>query len=139
MKKGIIADEISSDLETSFRIMSEKGYAYAELHNVFSKSIEMLDETEVKEVKRLLQKYHLKVSNISSTIFFLCPLYDSDEVSLFNDAFFAVRGDLLHDPAAFRRFAVKKRKGKRCAAPAVKLHEIPQIDIREIIRMTHET
>ena len=94
MKKGIIADEISSDLETSFRKMRERGYAYAELHNVFAKSIETLDAAEVREVKRLLQKYDLKVSNISSTIFFLCPLYDTDEVSLFNDAFCAVRGDL---------------------------------------------
>ena len=94
LKKSVIADEISEDLETAFRIAREKGYETVELHNVFGKSIEELSDEEVGEVKRLLQKYQLRVSDIASTVFFLCPLCEGDEVSLFNDSFHAVTGNM---------------------------------------------
>ena len=47
-------------------------------------------------IKHLLDQYHVKVSNIASTLFFLCPLYQGDEVSLFNPGFYSIQGDLKY-------------------------------------------
>ena len=92
MKKSIIADEISSDLEEAFAVIHEMGFPYVELHNVFGKSIEQLSEEEVHTVRALLKKYDLKVSDLASTVFFLCPLREGDEVRGFSDSFHAVTG-----------------------------------------------
>lgn len=93
-KASIISDQIDPDLETACRILSEKGWQWVELHNVFGKSIEQCSEKEVEEIRRILSRYQLRVSNIASTIFFLCPLYPEDRVSLFKEDFYAVRGDV---------------------------------------------
>ena len=94
MKKSIISDQVSQDLREACKIISDMGYEYVELHNVFHKSIEECSEEETLEIKNILDTYHLKVSNIATTIFFLCPLYDHYEVSLFNDSFHCIKGDV---------------------------------------------
>lgn len=94
MKVSIITDQIDQDLETALQVAKEHGYKYVELHNVFSKSIESCNFVEVEEIQRLLEKYDMKVSCIASTVFFLCPLYDDDKVSLFNEEFKTVTGNV---------------------------------------------
>lgn len=94
MKLSIISDQISSDLETACKVIKEYNYEYVELHNVFGKSIEECSDEEVLKIKKILDKYELKVSNLASTIFFLCPLYENYQVSLFNDEFHAINGDV---------------------------------------------
>lgn len=94
MKLSIISDQISSDLETACKVIKEHQYEYVELHNVFGKSIEECSDEEVLKIKEILNMYQLKVSNIASTIFFLCPLYENYQVSLFNDEFHAITGDV---------------------------------------------
>lgn len=94
MYPSIITDQINEDLETALQVAREYGYKYVELHNVFGKSIEECDVEEVKKIKCLLQKYEMKVSCIASTVFFLCPLFENDQVSLFNPHFYAIRGDV---------------------------------------------
>lgn len=96
MKKAIISDQVSQDLNEACKIISEKGFEYIDLHNVFGKSIEECNEKEVEEIKTILNKYNLKVSNIASTVFFLCPLYPHYEVSLFNPHFHSIKGDVKH-------------------------------------------
>ena len=94
MNIGIITDQISQDLEQALQIISSKDYQYVEIHNVFGKSVEECSQEEAIKIKKLLDQYHLKCSNLSTTIFFLCPLYDGDEVSLFNDSFYSIKGNV---------------------------------------------
>lgn len=94
MKLSIISDQVSQNLEEALKIIVKKGYEYVELHNVFGHSIETCTKEEVEIIKHLLNRYHVKVSNIASTLFFLCPLYQGDEVSLFNPGFYSIQGDL---------------------------------------------
>lgn len=94
MKPSIITDQIDQDLEKALEIISKKGYQTIELHNVFSKTIEACSDEEINEIKRLIEKYNVKVSNISSTVFFLCPLYPDDQVTLFNPEFYTIEGNV---------------------------------------------
>lgn len=94
MKKSIITDQVSQDLKEACALIESYGYKYVELHNVFGKSIEECDEKEVEEIKRILDKHHLKVTNIATTVFFLCPLYEHYKVSLFNPEFHCIKGDV---------------------------------------------
>lgn len=94
MKLSIISDQVSQNLEEALKIIVKEGYEYVELHNVFGHSIETCTKEEVEIIKHLLNRYHVKVSNIASTLFFLCPLYQGDEVSLFNPGFYSIQGDL---------------------------------------------
>ncbi|MBM6809033.1 sugar phosphate isomerase/epimerase family protein [Faecalicoccus pleomorphus] len=96
MKLSIISDQVSQDLEEALKIIVKEGYEYVELHNVFGHSIETCTKEEVEIIKHLLDQYHVKVSNIASTLFFLCPLYQGDEVSLFNPGFYSIQGDLKY-------------------------------------------
>ena len=96
MKLSIISDQVSQDLEEALKIIVKEGYEYVELRNVFGHSIERCTKEEVEIIKHLLSQYHVKVSNIASTLFFLCPLYQGDEVSLFNPGFYSIQGDLKY-------------------------------------------
>ena len=92
MKCSIITDQISDKPEEAFSVLRDAGYEYAELHNIDHKTIEQLDDAEVQRVKRLLAQYDLKVSNLASTVFFVCPLYPTDHVTGFDASFHTVEG-----------------------------------------------
>lgn len=91
---AIISDQIDQDFEKACAIIQKEGYTFIELHNVFGKSIEQCNEEEIKKIKEIITQHKLKVVNIASTIFFLCPLYDHYRVSLFNPEFHAIEGKL---------------------------------------------
>ncbi len=93
MKLSVISDQISDAPETAFRAAKEAGYDLVELHNINQKTIEELDDTEVAEIKRLLETYELQVSNLATTVYFVCPLYPTDQVSGFNEAFHIITGN----------------------------------------------
>ena len=113
MLKSIITDQINNDLEKALHIIKEEGYEYVELHNVFGKTIEECSNEEVKQIHSLLQKYDMKVSNLASTVFFLCPLYSNDEVSLFNPEFYAIEGN-VDEHLKYLRKTCKIAKELRC-------------------------
>lgn len=91
---SIISDEIDNDPKKAFPIIAENGYRYVELHNINDKTIEELNSDEIDELKKLLKENKLKVSNLASTIFFLCPLKPDYHVSLFNQAFHCIEGNV---------------------------------------------
>lgn len=93
MNLGIITDQIDLDLEKALRIIAEHGYSTIELHSVFNKPVEVLSIEEAKKAKRLIDAYGMNVSNLASTFFFMCPLYEQDIVSLFNEKFHCIEGD----------------------------------------------
>lgn len=94
MNLGIISDQINLDLETAIQIIKEQGYETIEIHSIMNKPVECLTIPQAKQVKQLLDSYNIKVSNLATTIFFLCPLYEQDQVSLFNDSFHCIKGNI---------------------------------------------
>lgn len=128
MRRSIISDQVHENVECAFRQIREEGYEWVELHNVFGKSIEQCNMEEVEEIARLLEKYHLKVCSIASTIFFLCPLYEGDEVSLFNDSFYAITGN-VEEHLEYARKAC--RIAKRLNAPYIRVFPFRAPDNRK--------
>jgi len=94
LKVGIITHEVSKDFEYALEVIKELGIKYIELHSLWNKTIEDLSEKEVEKAKNLIKKYQLIVSNISSTCFLLCPLWNSREkLRNINENFVALWGD----------------------------------------------
>ena len=69
-KLSVITDEISQDLGHAMEIASKEfGLGYVELRTLWNKNIINLDEKETAEVRRLLGKFDLQVSDIASPLF----------------------------------------------------------------------
>jgi len=95
-KVGIITDEVSMDFEYALRVIKEWEVKYIEIHSLWNKTVENLNEREVERAKRLIKKYQVIVSNISSTCFLFCPLSDAEELRHMRNIredFIAVWGD----------------------------------------------
>src|SRR5258708_26554307 len=69
-KLSVITDEISQDLGHALEIASKEfGLAYVELRGMWNKNIINLDEKETAEVRQLLGKFSLQVTDIASPLF----------------------------------------------------------------------
>lgn len=69
-KLSVITDEITQDLGRALEVASKEfGLGYVELRTLWKKNIINLDEKETAEVKRLLQKFDLQVTDIASPLF----------------------------------------------------------------------
>ena len=67
---SVINDEISQDFGHSCEVASrEFGMHWIELRGMWKKNIVSLDEKEVAEARRILEKYQLKVTDIASPLF----------------------------------------------------------------------
>jgi sugar phosphate isomerase/epimerase len=67
---SVINDEISQDFGHVCEVASrEFGMVWIELRSMWKKNIVSLDEKEVAEARRLLEKYELKVTDIASPLF----------------------------------------------------------------------
>jgi len=67
---SVINDEISQDFDHVCAVASQDfGMQWIELRGMWKKNIVNLDEKEVAEAKRLLDKYQLKVTDIASPLF----------------------------------------------------------------------
>jgi sugar phosphate isomerase/epimerase len=67
---SVINDEISQDLGHVCEIASrEFGMAWIELRSMWKKNIVNLDDKEVGEARRILEKYKLRVTDIASPLF----------------------------------------------------------------------
>jgi sugar phosphate isomerase/epimerase len=67
---SVINDEISQDFAHACEVASrEFGMHWIELRSMWSKNIVALDEKEVAEARRLVDKYELKVTDIASPLF----------------------------------------------------------------------
>ena len=67
---AVINDEISQDFGHACEIASrEFGMGWIELRGMWKKNIANLDEKEVAEARRILENYHLKVTDIASPLF----------------------------------------------------------------------
>lgn len=67
---SVINDEISQDFGHACEVASrEFGMGWIELRGMWNKNIVKLDEKEVAEARRILEKYQLKVTDIASPLF----------------------------------------------------------------------
>jgi sugar phosphate isomerase/epimerase len=67
---SVINDEISQDFGHTCEVASrEFGMGWIELRGMWKKNIVNLDEKEVAEARRILEKYQLKVTDIASPLF----------------------------------------------------------------------
>jgi sugar phosphate isomerase/epimerase len=69
-KLSVITDEISQDFGHALEIASKEfGLGYVELRSMWKKNVINLDEKETAEVRRLLEKFGLQVTDIASPLF----------------------------------------------------------------------
>jgi len=69
-KLSIITDEISQDFGHALEVASKEfGLAHVELRGMWNKNIINLDEKEIAEAKRLLEKSAVQVTDIASPLF----------------------------------------------------------------------
>ena len=67
---SVINDEISQDFGHACEVAShEFGMGWIELRSMWKKNIVALDEKEVAEARRIVEKYRLKVTDIASPLF----------------------------------------------------------------------
>jgi sugar phosphate isomerase/epimerase len=67
---SVINDELSQDFGRACEVASrEFGMGWIELRGMWKKNIVALDEKEVAEARRILEKYQLKVTDIASPLF----------------------------------------------------------------------
>ena len=67
---SVINDKISQDFGQACEVASHDfGMGWIELRSMWKKNIVSLDEKEVAEARRLLEKYQLKVTDIASPLF----------------------------------------------------------------------
>jgi L-ribulose-5-phosphate 3-epimerase len=67
---GVINDEISQDFGHACEVTARAfGMRWIELRSMWNKNIVNLDEKEVAETRRILEKYELKVTDIASPLF----------------------------------------------------------------------
>jgi len=75
-KLGIVTDEISQDFEHAVKVASELGVQYVEIRNLWNKNVVYLSDSEFSEMRNIVRKYGLQISNISSPAF---KIYIGDE------------------------------------------------------------
>lgn len=97
MQKSIITDQISMDLEEALILAKQNGFDFVELHGVWDKTIEACTVEEVSEIKRLLTKYEMHVSNLATTIFFMCKLKPDYVLKSFSPSFKTCEGDRIEE------------------------------------------
>jgi L-ribulose-5-phosphate 3-epimerase len=69
-KLSIITDEISQDFGHALEVASKEfGLGYVELRGLWNKNLINLDEKEIAEARRLLDKFGLQVTDIASPLF----------------------------------------------------------------------
>ena len=100
MNKSIITDQIDENLETACEKIRAAGFDWADIHNVFGKSVEDCTKEEAETIRNTLEKHGLKCGCVASTIFFMCPLNEEDEISLFKPEFKVHEGNLNDHLAA---------------------------------------
>ena len=67
---GVINDEISQDFGRACEVAAnEFGMSWIEIRGMWNKNVLNLDASEIKEARRILEKYRLRVSDIASPLF----------------------------------------------------------------------
>jgi L-ribulose-5-phosphate 3-epimerase len=68
-KLGIITDEITENFEEALDFISHYDLGYCELREMWQKNIMNLSQAQLDRAKALVEKHHLKVTDIGSPVF----------------------------------------------------------------------
>jgi len=68
-KLGIITDELTENLEQALDFISHYDLGYCELRDMWQKNIMNLSQEQLDRAKALVEKHHLKVTDIASPLF----------------------------------------------------------------------
>ena len=94
VQRSIITDQLSMDFEKAL-LIAKKDFDSVEIHSLWDKTIEQIDEGEARQVESLLKKHSLRVSCLSTTLYLMCPLYTRVEhLEKFSDKFLLYTGDM---------------------------------------------
>jgi len=101
---SVINDEISQDFGHVCEVASKEfGMSWIELRSMWKKNIVSLDDKEIAETRRLLEKYQLKVTDIASPLFKVdwpgAPKSKYSEAKSFNASFTLAEQDEVLDHA----------------------------------------
>jgi sugar phosphate isomerase/epimerase len=94
LNTSIISDQLSIDFEKALAAAKDR-FEHVEIHSLWNKTVESIDDDEAREVERLLKKYSMNVSCLSTTLFLMCPLYtDVESLEKFSEKFAVFTGEL---------------------------------------------
>lgn len=69
-KVGVISDEISQDLDHAcYVIAKDFGLQWVELREMWGKNLQVVSDAQIAEARKILAKYSLRVTDISSPLF----------------------------------------------------------------------
>jgi len=116
LKVAILTDQIDADFEKAVFLAKKWGFQYLEIHALWGKTVECLSDYEVNQMARILNRYHLRVSCLSTTLFLMCPLYhDLSSVEKFSDHFLTYTDTYAHHLERLEWcFEMGKRVGAAC-------------------------
>jgi sugar phosphate isomerase/epimerase len=66
---GVITDELTEDFEKALDFTSEHALGCCEVRELWSRNVVRLSQEELERAKQLIERHHLKVSEIASPIF----------------------------------------------------------------------
>jgi L-ribulose-5-phosphate 3-epimerase len=67
---SVITDEITQDFEKALQIASHDfGLEWVEVRGMWNKNLLKMDASEIEEARKLLERYHLRVTDIASPLF----------------------------------------------------------------------
>jgi sugar phosphate isomerase/epimerase len=70
LKIGVISDEISQDFDHACSVITKDfGLHYVELREVWGKNLQVITDAEIAEAQKILAKYSLTVTDISSPLY----------------------------------------------------------------------
>jgi len=93
MKLSVITDQLYMDFEKSVYELKKLGISNIEIHSLWNKTIEELDDTEIKKAEEIICKYKMKVSCLSTTLFLMTPLYTNiNKLEKFSNKFKTFNG-----------------------------------------------
>jgi sugar phosphate isomerase/epimerase len=69
-KVGVISDEVSQDFDHAcYVIAKEFGMRWIELREVWGKNLQVISDAQIAEAQKIIAKYNLQVTDISSPLF----------------------------------------------------------------------
>lgn len=94
MEKSFITDQLYMDFEKAVYEIKKNGFDFIEIHSLWDKTVENLTMNEIKIVKKIIQKYNVQISCLSTTLFLMCPLYTNfKNLEKFSAEFLVYEGD----------------------------------------------
>jgi sugar phosphate isomerase/epimerase len=101
---GVITDQVDMDFENALQFIRDLGVGCIEIHALWKKNIDELNDEGVERAHRLVHKYGMKVSVISSTLFLQCHLDEKGkEFGPIDDYFITIAGSYDFHIASLKR------------------------------------